>query len=661
MDRFEHHHARPLHHYRHGWQHFRQHRTGVRHGHERRPRRGHLAPGVSPKEALRRGRHLLRTPAPLEYLRQFALGALLALVIAFIVCAVWGTLTILKARSELRGAQSEATALAVDRTQLFTKMGRDHAVMQVAKMQLHAEQAAHLVNGSIPLKVLSWIPFVGQQVDGVTQLVNDFDTTSSQAGTLLAAVNLVLDHSHGTHISLPALSILQFRVAQSVVALKPLDRGSGLLVGPIASARDSFDKEIGRISALLQTGQHLLSYAGPFLGADGPRTYLVAGENNAEMRDQGAVLSWAVLTAKDGTFTMSHASSVGTLSIRHPAPVTLPRGTESAFGPLDPTQVWQSVNASADFPLSGKVMAAMYHQRTHKSVDGVIALDVPALEDVLRITGPLTVKHIPGVVDTENAGFVLLRGLYLLFPHNYQEGTRHDEVSAVATAAVHWLQHNHYDLAYLVDQLAKATKGRHLLVWSRFPTLERAVEGFGASGSLTVHGTNTIHLAIESAVAAKLDYYLRTDVVYHVYIDANGTATIEAKIEVANTAKPNSTPHYIYGPDHINSFVRGQYVARLDLWFPRDSVVPGGLVESGLMLSRAEVNVLPLHRETLLLVAVIDHAVTHGKFSLTFVPQSTIWPELAKVVFSAPTWTVSGPSSSLWTAKSTRSFTWSLS
>ncbi len=120
--------------------------------------------------------------------------------------------------------------------------------------------------------------------------------------------------------------------------LAPLNRGSGLLIGPLADARNTFDGEIAKITGLLTTGGHLLDYAGPFLGADGPRTYLLAGENNAEMRDQGAVLSWALLTANDGTFSMTHAQSVGTLSIRHPADVTLPAGTVSAFGLLQPTQ-----------------------------------------------------------------------------------------------------------------------------------------------------------------------------------------------------------------------------------------------------------------------------------------------------------------------------------
>src|SRR6202035_2671336 len=133
----------------------------------------------------------------------------------------------------------------------------------------------------------------------------------------------------------------------------------------------------------------------------------VAGENNAEMRDQGAVLSWAILKANNGSFTMTKSHSVGTLKIRHPAPIRLPAGTLAAFGQLEPTQVWQSVNATADFPLSGQVMAAMYHQRTHLSVDGVIGVDPITLKHMLEATGGVKVKGIPGRVTPHNVLYTL--------------------------------------------------------------------------------------------------------------------------------------------------------------------------------------------------------------------------------------------------------------
>ena len=129
------------------------------------------------------------------------------------------------------------------------------------------------------------------------------------------------------------------------------------------------------------------------------------------MRDQGAVLSWALLSANDGTFTVTSPESVGTLALRHAASVPLPAGTQQAFAGLQPERVWQSVNATADFPLSGEVMAAMYHQRTHHSVDGVIGVDVAALKHVLEATGSVKVKAIPGKVTSANVEYVLLHGL----------------------------------------------------------------------------------------------------------------------------------------------------------------------------------------------------------------------------------------------------------
>jgi len=661
MEPYEHRRQRPLHRYRYGWGHYVQHRDGERHGHRRRAHRHSTKPQATPADAIRRSRRFLRGRWPAEIGKQVGIGLALALGIAFAVCAVLGVLTILQARHDLRGAQSEATAIATDRNQLFTAAGRARAATRIEAMQKGADSAAQLVDSSLPLRVLSWIPLVGQQVTGVVQLVDDFDVTSHQAGTLLASVNTLVAVSHGTSVSLPALDILDLRVHQAVIALRPLNRGSGLLIGPIASARDSFDKQIVKVDSLLATGQHLLDYVGPFLGTQGPRTYLIAGENNAEMRDQGAVLSWAVLTADNGTFSVSKAQSVGKLAIRRPAPYPLPPGTASAFGALQPTRVWQSVNATGSFPLSGAVMAAMYHQRTGKSVDGVIGVDVVTLRHLLEVTGPVFVPGIPAAVRAHNVEYVLLHGLYLLYPAGWEQGLRHDEVAAVAKAAVDHMKAHHYDLAYLVDQLAKSTRGRHLLVWSRFSRLESAVFGFGASGSLVDGGTSAIHLAIQSAVAAKLDWYIHTAVTYRVLVDQNGTATISAKIVVANTAPPNGRPHYVFGPDHINSFVRGQYVGRLDLWFPRHAITPGGLAESGLTLARAEVNVLPGHVGTYYLVAVVPNAVKNGRYQLHFIPQSTLFAQATKVVFSAPSWSVGGPASATWLANDPVMLRWTLS
>ena len=296
----------------------------------------------------------------------------------------------------------------------------------------------------------------------------------------------------------------------------------------------------------------------------------------------------------------------------------------------------------------------------------MIAVDPIMLQHILDATGRVHVGGHPRerAVKADNVVYVLMHGLYLLYPHDYQIDRRHDEVAAVASAAVRKMKrHPHLvDLAFLVDQLAKAAKGRHLLVWSRFPKLESAVERFGGSGSLVAQGTNTIHLAIESAVAAKLDWYVHTAAIYDVTVDEFGNAFLKVTIGVANTAPKGCKPHYVCGPDHINSSIPGQYVGRLDLWLPHGTIpLGGGLQESGLVLARQTVRLDPGHHETIVMEAFLPHAVQHGTMSLRFIPQSSLTPQHLKVTFAAPSWSVSGPSSSLWWATSTKTFVWSLS
>ena len=148
---------------------------------------------------------------------------------------------------------------------------------------------------------------------------------------------------------------------------------------------------------------------------------------------------------------------------------------------------------------------------------------------------------------------------------------------------------------------------------------------------------------------------------YNVSVDPNGTATILASIVVSNSAKRGCWPHYVCGPDHLYSNVRGQYVGRIDLWLPRGAVVPGGLAESGLELARWVVRLDPGRSETVVLAGVLKHAVSDGHMDLVFVPQSGVNPQQATVTFSAPGWSVAGPSQASWSSTRDQALHWLLS
>jgi len=103
-------------------------------------------------------------------------------------------------------------------------------------------------------------------------------------------------------------------------------------------------------------GADAIDATATFMGGAGDRRYLLALMNNAEMRDQGMILSYAVLRFEGGRIAFDRGGSIADLDLDRPAPTPLPTGTREVFGSINPAGVWQSVNATADFAWSGRAM-----------------------------------------------------------------------------------------------------------------------------------------------------------------------------------------------------------------------------------------------------------------------------------------------------------------
>ncbi len=626
--RYRHRKSRPFHDYRHGWYHLSLHRHGIRHRHtrgqrvERPERRSGAWRAVPPRMW------------PREIGKQIIAGVALALLALMIFAAIFGIVAFLNARSDLARAQSIGRELVAHRTILLTKIGREQAADDMAQMRYYASKAENELNGSIAVSMLKLIPIVGHQVSGLTDAVHGVNALAGQGQALLHSTIQAVNASHGTDINLPALKALDVQVHRSEIKLRAIEKPAGGLWGPAHTERLKLNRIVTKVIDLLHRGGEALDFAQPFLGANGPHTYLVAGLNNSEMRDQGAVLSWALLHVNQGTFTMTSAASVGTISLHSPAVAIKDPNTVAAFGALEPTRIWQSVNAIGDFPTSSRWMMAMLHQARGIKVDGVVGVDVQTLTNILKVTGPVHVNDIAGPVSTTNVAPQLLYQLYLKYPAGSQRA-RHDDITKVAQAAVDKMKAGNYDLGAFLDGLAKASQGRHLLFYDRDPGLERTVVSFGGSGKLLAGGNSTVHLAIEAGVAAKLDWFLHSSVTYDVTIDKFGTAYITTTLLLHNTAPAGAKPSYALGPDNTNSHVAGEYIGRIYEWLPPGAAAPGAISEEGLSLQRAIAPVFAQQTQEVRFTAIILDAVRNGRFRLHFVPQGLIHPSHVTVNFTS--------------------------
>jgi hypothetical protein len=648
--RFHHRRARPLHEYRHGWYHLSLHRHGTRHRHTRGQRL------TRPEQRSSSWRAVPMRIWPREIGRQIVAGVALALVVVFLGAVIFGVVAFLNARSDLSRAQNIARTLVHNRSELLSAAGRQRAAAQFAEMHALAARADATLNGSLAISLLKVVPILGHQVSGLTDAVHGVNELSQQGTTLLELTITAINASHGTSINLLALHTLDVQVHHSAHALTALETSPGGLWGPARSERIKLNEQLAKIVALLSRGGAALDFAQPFLGSNGPHTYLVAGQNTAEMRDQGAVLSWALLHVTRGTFTMTSAASVGTLTLRHPAVTITDAATRSAFGALEPTRIWQSVNANGDFPTSSRWMIAMLQRARGIKVDGVIGVDVTTLSKILKVVGSVHVADVSQNVNTHNVAKLLLFELYLKYPAGSQRA-RHDDITAVAQAAVHKMNAGHYDLGAFFQSLARSSQGRHLLLYDTDPKLEQTVRRFGGSGALRPDGPNSVHLAIEAGVAAKIDWFIHSTVTYDVRIDSHGTAYVTTTVALHNSAPLNAKPSYALGPDRTNSHVAGEYIARMYEWLPKGFAAPGAITEEHLSLERAVQPVFASQTQEVIFSAIKLNAVQHGRFVLNFIPQGLIHASNITVNFTS-SGNYSGPAQSTWLANKFVTLKW---
>lgn len=572
-----------------------------------------------------------------------------------LLAAAWRDL--LSARDRLVSARSTIDQVVSHPTALDTSDGRAATQQQLTYAIDDVTIAHEIIHDSLPLKLFQVVPVASTQRAGMLRLVDDSNTVLTTGNRLITEANqlVVAGHINGAQVPMASLATFESELKAAGATVNGVDRPSRGLLGPLATARREFDTLAQSTSSRLFNDAAALDVGQKLLGKNGSRHYLVALENNAEMRDQGTILSYALLTVDNGHLQITQHGPIVTplqvpglgttqsLLLKSPAPIAVPAGTAQVFGFIDPTQTWQSVNATADFDFSAKAMQAMYHQATGQSIDGVIALDVPALTSILEAVGPVSVPDINVQVTAQDAPVVLLHDLYNDFSDN-QQIVRKVLQEEVVTEVVAKLSSGSFDPLPLAQGLASSAAGGHLRVWSDVPSEEATLETVGLGGGpATTLADRTFHLAVENRSATKMDYYVTTAAEQQVTIASDGSAVVRTTVIVHNSAPPGAAPSYQLGPDGITTTKPGEYWAWVLLWGPAGSAQTLSVPESGLELTQTVIpRIYAGQTQQVVLVTVIPHAVQDGKLVLRYVPQPRLTPAGLSVTVSAPGWKISG-------------------
>ena len=574
---------------------------------------------------------------------------LLALAVLVVLLGLWTAWDLRAARNELLASRRD---LSVAAAQLSTATDASDALQQAtASAVARTRHADNRLRRSPLLRVAAFVPVLNTQRDGLVRAVRQARDAAVIGNKLAVTANAErqsLTVASGT-LDVAGLKTLADAVAGAGADLHKLGRvHSDAQWGPLGHATTELDDLITDTSRRLTRGAGVMQAVRGLLGADGNKRIFIALLNNAEMRDQGMVLSYAVAETNNGKFRLTRSGSVLDLDVNQPVTdPKLPEGTQHIFGSLQPNHLWQSVNATADTSLSGALIRSMYKEATGDTVDGVVALDVPTLAALLSVTGPVSVDGIAQPISADNASKVLLDDLYAA-SSSFRDPHRLEQLAATLDAVVTKIQTASLNGASVVRALGNTARGGHTWVSTSDPAGQRALEAAGLAGAPgRVHPERTIHVSVQNGTATKLDYFVDPKVAVAVALTSDGTAIITTTVTMANNAPVPTPAGEQFGPDGFVTNVAGLYRGRVYFWGPSTGDQLDSAAESGLRLNFAVAEVPAGKSQKVSFTTVVPRAVRDGKLQLRFVPQARVRPMQLRVSITAVGWKVEHPATSL--------------
>ncbi|MEX2043534.1 MAG: DUF4012 domain-containing protein, partial [Patescibacteria group bacterium] len=210
--------------------------------------------------------------------------------------------------------------------------------------------------------------------------------------------------------------ILNERVPAIAEDLSELDRELDLLdvlsdraadsdIEQLRAAGTEFQRILPDAEQALAYGAEVTDQLPGILGEDEFRRYLLWFQNPAELRPTGGFVgTLGVLTLDRGAVKDLDVDSIydvanqANRTIEEPPPAPFIR-----FAKTDPP-IWgmQNANWSPDFPAAARKFQDFYEQGGGSTTDGVIALTVTPIEDVLRILGPVEMPEYGYTFTADN-------------------------------------------------------------------------------------------------------------------------------------------------------------------------------------------------------------------------------------------------------------------
>ena len=339
--------------------------------------------------------------------------------------------------------KSQATQVLQDVKSIQTAIGEN----DYAAAAQSAQQASELTGSiagelSSPLwMAASIIPVYGQDISGMRDLMTALDDAFDEG---LVPLTKTLEAnppdsliSADRRINVAAVTQLLDAVQDAAPSMqKCADVAESLPemhIEQLKSVVDPAKEKLTIINATFQKAAALAPVAGPVLGANGNRTYLIVAQNSAELRSSGGFPgSMGTLEIRDGEIILNDFSKVyDVLTDTNPSSVSITDEEYALFGAAS-MDCPRDAGIDPDFTRVASIWAASYEERNVAHLDGVISITPSVVQDILAIVGSVTLSDGTELTGS-NATKVLQSDIYWKY---LAEGADPDGTGGAVTDAL---------------------------------------------------------------------------------------------------------------------------------------------------------------------------------------------------------------------------------
>jgi hypothetical protein len=414
-------------------------------------------------------------------------------------------------------------------------------------------QAARDATHSLPWNIAAAIPWLGspfetgQQISNVVLgLAADVLQPSAEVGTVLAPDQLLANG----RLDVQALREEEPKLSSISGDAIRLDAEAQAISEPgyisvLGDARVQLQKQTSDVAQLLDNTALAARLAPSLMGADGPRSYFMGFQTNAEARGTGGLLGgFGILRFNDGIPSVDTLGPNTQLEIPLSKPLDLGPEFQKNYGFTNPFTDFRNSNQSSHFPYAAQIWKAMWAQQSGMNVDGVIALDPVALSYMLGALGPIRMPD-GETITKDNVVELTESTAYIRFPND--QAARKEYLQSIATEVVKKITGPLESPRELLDALGKAVSEGRIAIWSSSPADQELLEQTPLAHVIPDDPAPYAEVVVNNLGGNKLDYYLTRNIEYVADGCERDTRNSTVTVRLKNTVQDPPAPDYVSG------------------------------------------------------------------------------------------------------------------